>query len=265
MTAFFKPSALIATVFMIGSAAFGPAALASKEVGNGGDQIAIEFVDLATSVLSYLKQVRPPQIDLARLEKAISTVLVESTDEALVLRGAVKDAINFPEEAKILVNRSAWAKRNNDRTRAVLALHEYLGILGVDDTAYRVSSIALNGLGLLRGADAEVLIDVLDENRFAIDEAVHGVTRMASADSIECEATADNYRCTVRGPMRTGRTGKAQLTGRKARELWTLVTGFGLTAQRGPESIGARLTALECQGENTRLDKPAFCVAHVAE
>ncbi len=88
-------------------------------IGNGGDRRALEFVDIAMNVLGVLRNNPLPQVDLERLNKAVmQEAQVESTDEELFLNGMPKDAINYPQEKRIVFNRTAWDRRTSYFERA---------------------------------------------------------------------------------------------------------------------------------------------------
>lgn len=239
-------------------------AQATKIVGNGGDRRAIEFVDIGTNVLNTLFRNRVPEINTDLLTQAIELTKIESTDEALFLNGIPKDAINYPKEKTILFNRAAWDRQSDYLSRATFVLHEYLGIMGSDDSGYKISKIILRGLWFINGTDAETMIDVLAENKFAVDEAVHGVTRMVDAEEISCDRTSlgssTEYQCNLTGKGLKGKPLQVALTGRKAREVWTLITSFRSAPCRS-DVCNMTIHKVACQGENTRMDKPGFCTA----
>lgn len=120
-------------------------AFASKEVGNGGDSYSMEFAVAADQVYWFLKEKPVAGIDMYRLGLAIFQTRIESTDKGLFINHVPKDAINYPRELRILFNQDRWSKLN-DSERAGLVLHEFLGILEVDDTGYRLSKLALRNL-----------------------------------------------------------------------------------------------------------------------
>jgi hypothetical protein len=111
----------------------------------GGDAYAIEFVTIAQQISFFLKENPSVKIDGPRLDKAIASTTVESTNKELILDGKAKDAINYPAEGKIVFNRKRWEKISSD-AKPVLVLHEYLGIMRVPDIGY---SLSKEVLGLL--------------------------------------------------------------------------------------------------------------------
>jgi len=115
-------------------------------VGNGGDEYALQFIAVARDVVGYLSIVNPSGIKLPDLIEAIDSTKVESTNDQLNLQGVPKDAMNYPAEKRIIFNRKRWDSISNKNQKSALVLHEYLGILGVDDTGYKLSKIMLTSL-----------------------------------------------------------------------------------------------------------------------
>jgi len=114
------------------------AAHAGNELGNGGDLVAQEFIAAGRKLVQELKAKPDPRIpDVDKLAEAVETVKV-STAETLTLHGNEVDAINFPNERHIDVSRSRWRDYGSGK-RASLVLHEYLGVLNVDDKQYEIS------------------------------------------------------------------------------------------------------------------------------
>jgi len=117
-----------------------PPALASEghDQGNGGDLYAAEFVEAGERVLNLLRNNNSKDVDTAALELAVKRTKVESTDKELRLGGLPKDAINYPSQGRIIFNRDRWIKLDAGQ-KPVLVLHEYLGILGLEDASYAIS------------------------------------------------------------------------------------------------------------------------------
>ena len=110
---------------------------AGNELGNGGDSFAQEFVAIGRDFLDRLRATPDPAIPLQRLSDAIENTSVVTKDK-LELRGAEVDAINYPDSKRIELNRARW-KETGEKEKSSLALHEYLGIAGIDDGRYAVS------------------------------------------------------------------------------------------------------------------------------
>ncbi|MGZ3722960.1 MAG: hypothetical protein ACXVA9_08530 [Bdellovibrionales bacterium] len=122
-----------------------PLVHAGYETGNGGDAFAIEFEMTARDLAQRLRKVTQDSVDVDKWEGAILATEVHSEDH-LYLNGSEVDAINYPAIKRIELNRSRWTPIRDaagTRARFTLVLHEYLGIMGVDDSQYRVSSGAL--------------------------------------------------------------------------------------------------------------------------
>lgn len=106
---------------------------------NGGDSVAAEFTNIGRHVAEIIRtQINFP-VSADQFLRAVSGTLVTSKNHT-ILRGNEVDAINYPTQRRIEVNRKRWLN-NKDLTRShyVLVAHEYFGILGVDDSRYQVS------------------------------------------------------------------------------------------------------------------------------
>ncbi|MEK2690389.1 hypothetical protein [Bdellovibrio sp. GT3] len=110
-----------------------------RVVGNGGDHVSLEFVELARQVYYKILYSEHKDFDVDSLEAAIASTKIQSTDEQLILDGVPKDAINYPSQKRIIFNRKAWSQMNLE-LRSLLVLHEYLGVMGINDSTYSVST-----------------------------------------------------------------------------------------------------------------------------
>lgn len=111
--------------------------------GNGGDEYSKSFIEYGLDISEALGQNPIPGVDAKSLQQAVRNTFVNS-QENLVLRGNEVDAINYPnpQNPRILVSRSGWDRlASTPHRRAFLVLHEYLGILGIDDSRYQISSL----------------------------------------------------------------------------------------------------------------------------
>lgn len=106
---------------------------------NGGDSVAAEFTKVGRHIVEILRTQVNAAVSSEQFAQAVSTTLVASKDRT-ILRGNEVDAINYPSERRIEVSRIRWLE-NKDlvRRRYVLVMHEYLGILGIDDSRYQIS------------------------------------------------------------------------------------------------------------------------------
>jgi hypothetical protein len=110
--------------------------------GNGGDEYSQEFVAIGYELVESLMKEPLAGVDAKMLLEAVEITKVKSTSQRLVLRGQEVSAINDPRTAPptILVNQGAWDRMATEaHKRVFLVLHEYLGIMGVDDSNYQVS------------------------------------------------------------------------------------------------------------------------------
>lgn len=109
-------------------------------VGNGGSTIEMDFKAAGLRALEQieLNEETFKAVDSALLKAIVDRAEVETTKTELVLKGQRKDAINYPSLNKIVVNESRWMALSEHRKTA-FALHEYLGLMNVDDSDYQVS------------------------------------------------------------------------------------------------------------------------------
>lgn len=124
-------------------------ASASAGTRGGGDYYAQDFVRSGDAVLALLKKSYPvgmPPLDLQKLEDTINTTTVSSTNEKLFFNGQPKHAVFDSEKKEITINRDGWLQLG-PLMKESLALHEYLGVEGIDDTKYQYSSFITDGHG----------------------------------------------------------------------------------------------------------------------
>lgn len=117
---------------------------AGDESGHGGDSYASEFIATAKSALEELGRVPAQEIEPLKIETFREAVLHTEvhSEGTLILDGNVVDAINYPGKKQIQINRERWETlRGQSQTAARynLVLHEYLGIMGIDDSQYAIS------------------------------------------------------------------------------------------------------------------------------
>lgn len=126
-------------------------AIAGGTVGNGGDGVSAEFVLTAQTAVELIKSSVVNDVKGFKMNAfigAVATTKVNSAD-SLTLNGNEVDAINYPQEKKLVVNRSRWALlRSEDQTvpRFMLVLHEYLWLSGSDDSSYKISKTLIQRL-----------------------------------------------------------------------------------------------------------------------
>ncbi|MGZ3695170.1 MAG: hypothetical protein ACXWQO_13605 [Bdellovibrionota bacterium] len=118
-----------------------------NEGGHGGDPYALEFSGIAKALGDKLvkEEERSPQafqkwkFTGATFQKAAkNTRFTSAESEDMILRGQEVDAINFPDQSLIKVNRARW-RELNFRARTQLVLHEVFGILNVERDSFEAS------------------------------------------------------------------------------------------------------------------------------
>ncbi len=118
-------------------------AFAGHETGSGGDAVALEFVSVAREVYALLELHPMLEVSSSQLKVAIQNTKVVS-EESLKLEGREVDAINYrlASPPRIEVSRKRWKESEKvPYKRVFIVFHEYLGILGIDDTKYAISSL----------------------------------------------------------------------------------------------------------------------------
>lgn len=123
--------------------------LAQNTVGNGGDVIASEFNSIARTAVYFLKSKSLTAIEkniVKNIEVKMDTTMLVSVSEKLILNGREVDAINYPIENKILISKNRWEqiRLRNPAERALIVLHEYIWITGVNDQNYNFSTSLVN-------------------------------------------------------------------------------------------------------------------------
>ena len=116
-------------------------------MGNGGDSMAAEFVSAADDTLQLVETLAnspdaalPQEFDFLAFKRTVATARVFS-QETTYLGDIEVDALNYPAEQKIVVSRKRWLGLGfNLKATRMLIIHEYLGLAGVNDTSYQVSS-----------------------------------------------------------------------------------------------------------------------------
>lgn len=117
-------------------------------MGNGGDAVVQEFVVSGVKAFNFLKRNPNLMIGLGKtadeLMVGLRKTTVLATNDTLILNGVQVNAINYPSQQQIIINRQAWtdldSKSNAQELKVSLALHEYLFVLGIDDIQYKVSA-----------------------------------------------------------------------------------------------------------------------------
>ncbi len=124
---------------------------AGDGVGNGGDGNAAEFILTAKTAMELMKKISPSNlqgINIDAFSGAILNTEVHSKDQ-LILDGHEVDAINYPKKKLIEVSRSRWSTLRGETetiSRFNLVLHEYLFIMGLNDSQYRISQKLISAI-----------------------------------------------------------------------------------------------------------------------
>lgn len=141
-------------------------AWAGNEHGNGGDSYSLEFVTLGRKMVREIRQNPDPRIPESALVVAVEVTDVVTKDK-LELRGAEVDAINYPAQKRIELNRSRW-KEYSEKQKTALVLHEYLGVIGVDDSRYEISGKYSAAASQVAGSSSASFSDANQPSRFSL-------------------------------------------------------------------------------------------------
>jgi len=117
-------------------------------IGSGGDRVSMSFVSTAWELYRSMKSSSLPQpnkFDPEAFKVAIELTEV-SSKTSLFLGDREVDAINYPDTKKIHVNRGLWDSTGYSLHHIGLVLHEYLGIMRLDDRDYSLSSSIIKPL-----------------------------------------------------------------------------------------------------------------------
>lgn len=158
---FVSASALVLTGLLAHAAwsvAIPSRAYAESRVGNGGDSVAAEYVSMADETVEILETLRrtdaegfPSGFDFDGFKRAVAGTVVYTQEKTYLGqdgRGAEVDALNFPDERRIVLSRSRWRGIGyNLKAVRLLVIHEYLGIARQDDSTYRISSYLVRKIG----------------------------------------------------------------------------------------------------------------------
>jgi hypothetical protein len=130
-------------------------AFAADRRGNdgvgGGDAFVAEFLSfdyyLSSTICKPEAQSEFPEISCVLLKEKVNSAVVESTGTDLVIDGREVDALNYPGENRIRFNRQRWVYNQRSRDLSFgLVMHEFLGLMQVDDSGYRVSARVVSSL-----------------------------------------------------------------------------------------------------------------------
>jgi hypothetical protein len=122
-------------------------ALAGRETGNGGDPVAIEFLNRAFEAAMNIRNSPDAFGELKNIDVLgiLGKTEIMVVDQELTVNkdGTTQRsaAVNFRNPRRILINRAAWNGIGSDRLKQSLALHETLSLAGFEETGvYKVVS-----------------------------------------------------------------------------------------------------------------------------
>ncbi|MDH4467648.1 MAG: hypothetical protein QE271_06275 [Bacteriovoracaceae bacterium] len=117
--------------------------------GNGGNQVAMRFTEIATESLKYLEKNTElyPNINLKSLNSSIETTKIYSVTYKLCSKDDDRScpdesgfvAKNYPDKGEILINENLWQSLVLEE-KIKIVLHEYFGIMGIELSNYVFSS-----------------------------------------------------------------------------------------------------------------------------
>lgn len=115
-------------------------AYAGHGSSGGGDAAEVEFEGIGQGIVSAMKEKdRNLGFDVDALKRAVEATQVNMLRHRIVRENVERDAVNFPTETRIDVNRNQWMTLDPS-SKVRLAFHEYLGIAGIETNVYSVSS-----------------------------------------------------------------------------------------------------------------------------
>jgi hypothetical protein len=142
-------------LFMTITALLPMKARATGQDGNGGDPQELEFRDAANDAISRVTADRAnfPELANLNLMATLKSTLIKPTNEPLsaIANIGVDDpaAINFKNPNIIYLNRPRWQGILRSEIRQALALHELLGLVGLERTGvYTISERYLELSGI---------------------------------------------------------------------------------------------------------------------
>lgn len=117
----------------------------------GGDALVMAFTIGGQKTCEFLRKTPSLTLPVSTEQfcEAVYGGVTVSSDDVTILDGIEVDAINTPDHRTIVLSQ----KRNKPRDMEALkrlAVHEYLAVLGVDDTAFKVSGSIADALSLER-------------------------------------------------------------------------------------------------------------------
>lgn len=106
--------------------------------GGGGDPNVAEFKSLGRAVVNSISSLDFAQADVQRLSRSVEKTAVEFKS-SVVVNGVERAAANYPSKNLIEVCVGRWGTFDREQ-KAKLVFHEHLGLLGISDQDYGLSS-----------------------------------------------------------------------------------------------------------------------------
>jgi hypothetical protein len=138
-----KVSSVLLTIALLFTISSSLAAVTEGAGAHGGDPVAQEFATMGQKAVDYVTFLKNPyHLNLQALQNEIASVTLTSTNSILYDdQGIERFALNIPSKNLIEINRNGWASIGaNTNGKMALALHEYLGIAGVEVDNYSITS-----------------------------------------------------------------------------------------------------------------------------
>lgn len=128
-----------------------------NEGGHGGDEVSLEFLEAFDRAWTFVRRSPSPvfaEIRSEELEAIVKGARILTVDEPLFVEWGnhrqESAAVNFRRAKVIKVNRARWAAIPSPAVKASLALHEVLGLAGLEQTGnypYSGQYLAMAGGG----------------------------------------------------------------------------------------------------------------------
>lgn len=158
---------------------------------HGGHHLELNIQNLGWSIVDSLdSSVHPLPFEIEQFIEKLRNLKVEVVD-SIELNGNVRTAINIPDQSKIILNQDSYEFLSLESTELVdkahFFLHEFLPLIGIDDSGYEVSrQIIQNNLDSTKlGFGSRVLYQQYFNHR-------NGGTTFQEARKI-CEAFKKRY------------------------------------------------------------------------
>ena len=129
---------------------------AQDKIGNGGDEVALQFAQAFNTAIATIEAKLPElafKVREARLRDVLAKATILVTEETLKISFAGVEqesiAMNQPQTRTIVINRLRWSEAPDVHILEALALHEVASLAGLEDTGrYPLSSAYLALFGM---------------------------------------------------------------------------------------------------------------------